>query len=151
MAAIDYYDMAILNLNEALNKLPINSHSWQIIMDLRAQYDDRLELLREHENSKYHITSIVSGTIGTHSNSPPTSVVNAGATPNTRANRRTSMSRVKFEDDGVEVLMTFVEEGKDLTGFESPPSALTRVPYWQLRNLITSIKQGPLSFSSNSF
>ena len=139
--------MAILNMNEALNKLPINSEAWQRIMDLRGQYDARLELLREHENSKYHISSIVTGTIGANASSNAgtssgASVAVSGSSPNTRASRRTSMSRVKFEDDGVEVLMTFVEEGKDVAAFESPPSALTRVPYWQLRTLINSIKQG---------
>ena len=136
--------MAILNMNEALNKLPINGEGWQRIMDLRSQYDSRLEVLREHENSKYHISSIVTGTIGTASSSNASSSSGgaSGNTPSGRANRRTSMSRVKFEDDGVEVLMTFVEEGKDITAFESPPSALTRVPYWQLRTLFNSIKQG---------
>merc|ERR1711871_174355 len=126
--------MVILNLNEALNKLPISSDGWNRIMDLRSGYDTRLELLREHENSKYHISSIVTNTIGTNSTNVASSS-SSSVSPNIRANRRTSMSRVKFEDDGVEVLMTFVEEGKDVTAFETPPSALTRVPFWQLRTL----------------
>ena len=49
---------------------------------------------------------------------------------------------MKFEDDGVEVLMNFVEEGKTQFSFESPPSAMNRVPYWQLRAISTSIKSG---------
>ena len=63
VGAIDYYDMAILNLNEALNKLPVNSEGWTKIMEVRAKYDDRLETLRKHENSKYNLSSIVTNAV----------------------------------------------------------------------------------------
>lgn len=45
VGATDYYDMAVLNFNEALNKLPIGSPAWTEIMEIRSKYDDRLVLL----------------------------------------------------------------------------------------------------------
>ena len=50
VGATDYYDMAVLNFNEALNKLPINSPAWTEIMEIRSKYDDRLVLTILNEN-----------------------------------------------------------------------------------------------------
>ena len=43
--ACDYYDMAILNFNEAMNKLKFNSPVWNKLMELRSKYDERLVFL----------------------------------------------------------------------------------------------------------
>ena len=112
-----------------MNKLPIESASWKKIMELRTKYDDRLEKLRDHENSKYDITSMV------------TSVMNAPATnenPSVPKAKRPSMSRVTFEEDpqllkGSEIVQEI---------FEKPPTSMARVPYWQMRTIKMSVKNG---------
>jgi len=151
VAASDYYDMAILNFNEALNKLPINSPVWNEIMEVRSKYDDRLvsiaskkcsiiyldlksvefldtqEALRHHEVSKNSISSMVVSAVSGGSGSP-----NLSARP-----RRPSMSLVKFEDDS-----ELMDVKSCSASYEQPPTAMARVPYWQMRAVVTSIETG---------
>ena len=47
VGACDYYDKCILTIDEVLNKLPHNSSEWKKLLEIRVNYDDRMELLRE--------------------------------------------------------------------------------------------------------
>ena len=47
VGACDYYDKCILTIDEVLNKLPHSSVEWKKLLEIRLQYDDRMELLRE--------------------------------------------------------------------------------------------------------
>ena len=62
LGAIDYYDRALLSIDEVLNKLPAESSEWKKLLAIRNQYDERMEYLREYENSKqqFNIISSVS-------------------------------------------------------------------------------------------
>jgi len=98
-------------------------------MDLRTKYDDRLEKLREHENSKYDITSMVTSVM----TSPNVTEIQSSSNV-----KRPSMSRVTFEEDpqllkGSEIVQEI---------FEKPPTSMTRVPYWQMRALKMSVQNG---------
>ena len=126
--AIDYYDMTILNLNEVLNKLPMGSVGWNKIMEIRSKYDDRLEKLREYENSKYDITSMVSSVMSS----------SAGESGIAAKSKRPSMSRVTFEEDP-----QLIKCSENIAeSFEKPPTTMARVPYWQMRTLMISIQNG---------
>jgi hypothetical protein len=56
IGACEYYDLAILNLDEVINNVVPFSKECQLLLDIRTKYDDRLEELREFENSKYDIS-----------------------------------------------------------------------------------------------
>ena len=76
------------------------------------------ERLRDHESSKYNISSMVAS-----------AVASGGSTTNEKTtHKRPSMSNVKFEDDSA-----LMDVKSSLSIFEKPPSAMTRVPYWQMR------------------
>jgi hypothetical protein len=51
--------------------------------------------------------------------------------------RRPSMSLVKFEDDS-----ELMDVKSCSASYEQPPTAMARVPYWQMRAVVTSIETG---------
>ena len=54
---LDYYDLTILSLNEALQEVSEGSRQAEMILRLRSMYDDRLTLL--HDSSKYDIGGMI--------------------------------------------------------------------------------------------
>ena len=64
--------------------------------------------------------------------------VSVSGQPNSHGRqRRPSMSRVKFEDDS-----ELIDVKTCSSSFEQPPTAMARVPYWQMRAIAVSIKSG---------
>ena len=63
VGACDYYDKCLLTIDEALNKLSHNSNEWKNLLEIRLQYDDRMELLRERYFVVMYSYSLVFSTI----------------------------------------------------------------------------------------
>lgn len=131
IAACDYYDLAILNIDEVLNKLNPASFEWHTLLDIRQKYDDRLEFLRELESSKYDL-SILHARDGGGDKSPD---------PNTKIfttkfGRKKQMP-VAFEDMNVPPI-----DDSEFGELEKPPASLAGVPYWQLRLINRTIRTG---------
>ena len=61
VGAYDYYDKCILNLDEVMGKLPPTSTQWRKLMEIRTQYDDRMDQLKEIENSRGSLASFSLG------------------------------------------------------------------------------------------
>eukprot|EP01039_Chlorochromonas_danica_P019639 gene19639-23806_t len=50
--AYDYYDKCILSIDEVMSKLPPSSAQWHQLNVIRAQYDDRMDTLKEIEANR---------------------------------------------------------------------------------------------------
>jgi hypothetical protein len=122
VGAYDYYDKCILNLDEIMGKLPPTTSQWRKLMDLRTQYDDRMDQLKELENNRGSL-------FGFNKNSDTT-----------RSSLSTSSKKKpKFGNEGFQFHeMSITEEFV----FEEPPKNLAEIPFWQLRNVKKSIETG---------
>lgn len=118
VSAIDYYDKSILHLDEVLNKLPVSSKEWASIVQLRIKYDERMETLRDMENSKFELSSF--------------QLVSADSSSKRAAktSRRKRQSLVDFEEDG---RLMDVETLQVVSPFMPPPSSIMQRPYWQMK------------------
>lgn len=135
VGACDFYDLAILNIDEVLNKLTPYSPIWNSLMARRTMYDSRLEYLRDLENSKFDFSNI---SLGLESES------DISKSP-TRASRKRRQSHVAFEDLHIEspnIINDNNIEVKKTISYESPPSSTIKTSYWQLRIIANTIDDG---------
>lgn len=122
VVACDYYDKCILHLDEVLNKLPMGSREWNALMQLRGKYDDRMETLRDMENSKFDIGGLVGGD-GKKINKTP---------------KRRKQSLVLFEEDEQLTTLDQSQTNKLL----EPPTSIIQLPYWQMKVVQRTILNG---------
>ena len=122
VGACDYYDKCILNMDEVLNKLPPDSTEWKRLYDIRSKYDDRMELLRENDNSNsFSLTSLAGGKTETR-----------GSTFRmTRNRRKLADAETDFKD---------IDWNDSLE--ESAPDDSTEATYWLLRNFRKTMEHG---------
>ena len=146
VGACDYYDKCILTIDEVLNKLPHNSVEWKKLLEIRLQYDDRMELLRERfekyffyslhsiiffivcfrENIKYSLSAAIGVPLHSPSRSSPSNKF-----------RKKKSSRLMFSEEAY--LTNF--DTSNLT-LDRPPDNIIEVPYWTLRNVKRTITDG---------
>lgn len=123
--AIDYYDKAILNIDEVLGKLKPLSSEWKILFNIRGQYDERIELLREVIAPKYDFSSM-----GLNSSEPKKKI--------------TTSKRLPFEE--IEsILEQKISKDQEI---EDPPSEDVLLPFWLLRLFRRTIDNGCFITSS---
>jgi len=127
--AIDYYDKAILALDEVLpHLLPLAAESI-LLLARRALYDNRIEVLRF-------------ATYGSESRDPVESTVIALSTENVGdAHRQALPGRIR------QSFVQFCEFRQQelqvgAPRFEMPPKSLVGLPYWQLRVIKCTIESG---------
>lgn len=125
VGAYDYYDKCILNIDEVMSKLPKSSNQWMKLMDLRSQYDDRMDSLKEMEASR---TSMMSN-FGLSTNKP-----NSEGMKSNKSNK----SKQKYSSEDV----NFSEMSLDSFVYEEPPKDMQAIPYWQLRCIQRTIESG---------
>jgi hypothetical protein len=127
VGAYDYYDKCILNLDEVMGKLPPTSTQWRKLMEIRTQYDDRMDQLKEIENSR---GSLASFSLGFNKN-----------TTRDSESGKSSFMGTKKKKVQEEFIFHEIDIAQDFT-FEEPPKNVAEVPFWQLRNVKKSIEQG---------
>ena len=127
IGACDYYDKCILHIDEVLSLLSVGSIEWNEFASLRSKYDDRMETLRDLEKGKFDMSlSLGSG--------------NAGGSIDKKQQvkiaKRKRQSMLMFEE------VSFMNAITDTKEYISPPVESTKRPYWQMRVLHDSIKEG---------
>ena len=123
VAAIDHYDKAILYMDEILVKISRENTLWSKLVQLRDDYDDRMEYLRSDIMEKRSSTS------STHQHF--------------RNTRKKRQSQITFEEDIDLLNVTYTDDDGDIpTNYEEPPRSLIQVPYHQMRIIQKSIEQG---------
>ena len=131
LGAADYYDKAILALDEVLIHLePLKAES-RLLLARRALYDDRLEVLRQYIDG-------ASSETGGGTQSLDESSAAAAAATSTLSSPKTRQSlnhRDQFVDTAAQI-----EDTKK--SFEMPPKSLVALPYWQLRMIQRTIERG---------
>lgn len=120
--ACDYYDKALLNIDEVLNKLPFQSAEWARLLEIRSDYDDRMEHLREAESLNFNIL---------------------GGGTKVSTDNTTKRARMRFIDES-----RFNEAIAENLTFQAPSDAEHELPYWQLKNIKISISSGGFLTSS---
>jgi len=147
VGACDFYDLAILNIDEVLNKLTPYSPIWNSLMSKRTMYDARLEYLRDLENSKFDFSSL---SLGLESES------DISKSPTRSKKRR--QSHVPFEDLHIEppIVIDDDDDGSNSSNnnninienpnrrivYEPPPTSTIKTSYWQLRIIANTIEHG---------
>lgn len=125
--AYDYYDKCILSIDEVMSKLPPSSAQWHQLNVIRAQYDDRMDTLREIEaNRNSFFRSSESSTRLTREGS--------GGSGSKFGFRKKVLSQDDLNFTEIDILQQFT--------FEAPPASITDIPYWILRNVKRSIVSG---------
>lgn len=124
IGAYEYYDKAILNIDEVMSKLPRASGQWMKLCDLRGQYDDRMEQIKELETRKYRSHSVSSD------KSTESTAVSVDSSVGARRRQRA------YEE------VNFQEMNLDDFNFVQPPQDPVLTPYWLLSNLSKTIQQG---------
>lgn len=119
VGAYDYYDKAILNIDEVMGKLPHTTSEWRKLLDLRCQYDDRMEQLKEMETRKYRANSISS------------EKSDVSETNNTGHRRRAKAQEMNFKEMN---LADFA--------YIAPPSNPSLATLWVLGNIQKTIEHG---------
>ena len=117
--ACEYYDRTILYIDDCLTKLP-NKHTshWNALVNLRDEYDERLEYLRLAEGPSRDTKGYSKG-IG----------------------RKKRQSQVTFEEDPV-LLSLNNHNNCIIDEYKPPPSNVIQIPYHQLRLIHNSIENG---------
>eukprot|EP01038_Epipyxis_sp_PR26KG_P006636 gene6636-9110_t len=118
LGACDYYDKALLNIDEVLNKLPHKSNEWKVLMEIRTKYDDRLEYLREQETAKANNVAIIKR-------------------GQSKAAAERKKKRMVFQDES-----NFSDLSQPSRALEVLPSNVIEIPYWHLRNIKKTIEFG---------
>ena len=133
LGAADYYDKAILALDEVLIHLePLKAES-RLLLARRSLYDDRLEVLRKlvHDGAS---SETGGGTLAQDESSAAAAAMSTSSSPKTR----------QFVDTAAQI-----EDMKK--SFEMPPKSLVALPYWQLRMIQRTIECGGLLTPSLCF
>lgn len=130
IGAYEYYDKAILNIDEVMSKLPRASGQWMKLCDLRGQYDDRMEQIKELETRKYRSHSVSSDKSTEHSTAAAAVSVSVDSSVGARRRQRA------YEE------VNFQEMNLDEFNFVEPPLDPVLTPYWLLSNLSKTIQQG---------
>lgn len=125
--AYDYYDKCILNIDEIMSKLPPGSEQWRKLMHLRVTYDERMEVLKEIEANRNSF-------FGRSSNDLPRSTTGSSNSGKFSFSKK----KVLHADD---LSFTEIDIAAQFT-CEAPPTSMTEVPYWTLRNIRSSIVRG---------
>ena len=124
IGAYDYYDKCILNIDEVMSKLPRSSLQWKKLMEIRSQYDDRMDQLKEMENNKNSMMS----NFGLTSSKP---------IDMSKQVHKSSKNKHKLTED-----MNFSEINVEGFQYEEPPKDMQDIPYWQLRCIQRTIETG---------
>lgn len=129
--AYDYYDKCILNIDEVMSKLPPSSAQWHQLHVIRAQYDDRMETLKEVETQRnsFFRTSDLSS-----SRSKDASTSGAAAGSSKFSFRKKALSQDDLNFTEIDITNQYT--------YEQPPPSITDIPYWILRNIKRSIVSG---------
>ena len=115
--AVESYDLALLFLDEVLVQLPRSSELFAQLVNVRDDYDDRMEWLRiTYSDSSNH----------KHQQQPA-----GGKASWVTSHRKKRQSQVNFE----------VDEGTP-TAYVDSPRSLIQVPYHQMRVVKQSIEEG---------
>lgn len=127
IGACDYYDKCILHIDEVLSLLQVGSIEWNEFASLRSKYDDRMETLRDLEKGKFDMSlSLSSANAGG----------NADKKHQVKSAKRQRQSMILFEE------VSFLNAITDTKEYIAPPIESTKRPYWQMRVLYNSIKEG---------
>lgn len=160
IASCDYYDLGVLNIDELLNKLDRKSDVWNQLLELRSNYDDRLEYLREIECSKYdaQTANSVSDYSKVEHDSPSvkhtsnagifrpssngSSGSGSGSSCSSKKLRR--QSRVAFKDLQICTNTSILDQDicTSNSTYDEPPQSVVELPYWQLNAICKSIETG---------
>lgn len=120
VGACDYYDKCLLNMDEILNKLHPDSAEWRKLYDIRTKYDDRMELLREADNSNsFSLTALAGGKETKSSSKLP------------RSKRKLLDAETDFKDIDCQD-----------SSLEASPEDPVEVTYWLLRNIKSTMNHG---------
>jgi hypothetical protein len=122
VVAYDYYDKTILNIDEAMSKLPRNSIQWTRLLELRTVYDDRMEVLKEMENRRYRPNSIASSE----------KIIDENSKFSLRRRRKC------VDDTNFKELLRISEN----YAYTEPPTETALVPYWVLNSIQQTIENG---------
>ncbi len=143
VGAYDYYDKCILNIDEIIGKIPHTSSQWKKLMELRGQYDDRMDQLKEMEAQRGTLSSFAFGGMGGSSSNNSNNNNANNSTTNSGGSSRSFMTgrKKKKSTDAEEFQFQEIFILEDFTYDESPQNLL-EVPYWQLRNIARSIEMG---------
>ena len=124
--ACELYDKCILYIDEALGKIPSDTQQYLKLIQLRNDYDDRMELLKSVESSRYEST-------------------NSRIKENGR--REASRSSQKALEEDQRILEYYLVSKETL--FETHPDSSVQIPYWRMRLIQGTIQRG--AFLSESF
>ena len=118
-AAVDYYDKAILNIDDTLNALPPSSYEFGKILRNRKELEARMELLAAHL-----------------SNGGVTAPIPPGETPGEDISDQNDGLLIYDDEEIAGFVKTFEAD--------TAPSSIASLPYWQLRRVSTTVKTGGL-------
>eukprot|EP00601_Ochromonadales_sp_CCMP2298_P003724 CAMPEP_0173190170 /NCGR_PEP_ID=MMETSP1141-20130122/12199_1 /TAXON_ID=483371 /ORGANISM="non described non described, Strain CCMP2298" /LENGTH=469 /DNA_ID=CAMNT_0014114255 /DNA_START=157 /DNA_END=1565 /DNA_ORIENTATION=- len=113
IAACDYYDKCLLNMDEVLNKLHPDSDEWQKLFETRSKYDDRMEALRDNESRGLPLLG-------------------------PKGEKKVKLGRKRGRPTDTD----FREVAAEPNQCEAPPTNLSEFPYWVLRNVGRTIESG---------
>ena len=117
--ACELYDKCILYIDEALGKVPSDTQQYLRLIQLRNNYDDRMELLKSVENSRYESAS-------------------TKFRENGRRERNRSSQKALEEDERI---LEYYLGSKDML-FETHPDSPVQIPYWRMRLIQGTIQRG---------
>lgn len=130
--AYDYYDKCILNIDEVMSKLPPTSPQWHQLNVIRAQYDDRMDTLKEIETQRNSFFR--SSDASASRASRESSVSSTGGGSGKFGFRKKALSQDDLNFTEIDIQNQF--------SYEPPPPSITDIPYWILRNIKGSILSG---------
>lgn len=123
--ACEQYDKSILYIDEILGKLPSHTPQYSKLMQLRFNYDDRIELLKNLDNTRQEST-----------------ISKAKGNDKKRSNPRS------FEEDERLLNVAHFASGNHL--FEQQSDSSIDGPFWRLQQIQKSIANGSF-LSANVF
>jgi hypothetical protein len=115
--ACEQYDKSILYIDEILGKLPSHTPQYSKLMQLRFNYDDRMELLKNFDSTRQEST-----------------------TSKAKGNDKKRLNPRSFEEDERLLNLDHSVSGNHL--FEQQPESPIEIPFWRLRQIQKSISNG---------
>jgi hypothetical protein len=165
VGAYDYYDKCILTLDEILSKLPPMSSQWQKCIDLRNQYDDRMDMIKEMGSNRGTFLGFGSSSSNnTQTNASPMRSGASAANNNTPNQKKIIKTKLKLQEEfafhEIPIVINTIDSSTSISPsssahsesqlthtvnsiplqLEEIPQNMLEVPYWTLRNIMKSIE-----------
>jgi hypothetical protein len=134
--AVGCYDKTVVSLDEILCLVPVGTTQWSKCIQLREEYADRMQILRQTYASHHGIRlplNIFNNNANADAGNDKQQNINISSLSSSDNNNNNNNN---FEPITLKELENYEKT------FEKPPQSMLLIPYWLLRSIQRSIQQG---------